>query len=249
MSNKQKIIVILGIIIIVGISFAIGLLIGQKNMSKNDLLVNKVTGQTFYASIESIKQYNDGSFHINVKGLEVNDINYRGNFTFKVDGDIEMTWRYEKIDISDLKEGNNISITFTDEILNSISPTPLREVTKLQLLDDEISFDVSKRIDIIINDANKTSSNPYDYIKANQKEYNELLKHPKETFRYSIKDLIDTNASNGLKSYIEAILCSEINKDLEFKSANDYLEKYKKYLTESDSIFNEYDIYANSLLK
>ena len=88
-------------------------------------------------NIESIKQYNDGSFHINVKGLEINDINYRGNFTFKVDNSMDMTWRGEKIKVSDFKVGNNIAITFTDEMLTSISPTPLTEVVKIQILDDE----------------------------------------------------------------------------------------------------------------
>ena len=89
-------------------------------------------------NIESIKKYNDGSIHLNVKGLEINDINYRGNFTFKVDDSIDMTWRGEKINISDLKEGDNISITFTDEIINDISPTPLKEVVKVQLLRDDV---------------------------------------------------------------------------------------------------------------
>lgn len=137
MSNKQKIFIIIGIVVIIGISFAAGLSIGQRKAPKNDLLVNKVTQQTFYASIESIKQYNDGSFHINVKGLEVNDINYRGNFTFKADDSIDMTWRGEKIRVLDLKAGDNISITFTDEILKSISPTPLKDVIKVQLLENK----------------------------------------------------------------------------------------------------------------
>lgn len=120
-----------------GVSFVLGIFVGQMNAPKNDLAFTKVSGQTFYANIESIKQYNDGSFHINVKGLDVNDINYRGNFTFKVDDNMDMTWRGEKVKVSDLKEGNNISITFTDEIVNDISPTPLREVIKIQILDDE----------------------------------------------------------------------------------------------------------------
>lgn len=138
MSIKQKIIIILGIIVIIGISFTIGLFIGQRNAPKNDLAISKICGQTFYANIQSIKQYNDGSFHLNVKGLEVNDINYRGNFTFKVDDSMNMVWRGEKIKVSDLKEGTNISITFTDEIIRSISPTPLEEVVKIQVLDNEI---------------------------------------------------------------------------------------------------------------
>lgn len=138
MGNKQKIFIVIGWLAIIGLSFVSGLIIGQTNSPKNDLAVTKVYGQTFYANIESIKQYNDGNIHINVKGLDVNDINYRGNFTFKVDDNITMTWRGEEIKVSDLKVGNNISITFNDEILNSISPTPLREVVKIQILDDEI---------------------------------------------------------------------------------------------------------------
>lgn len=137
MKSTQKILIIIGIIIIMGVSFVLGIFVGQMNAPKNDLAFTKVSGQTFYANIESIKQYNDGSFHINVKGLDVNDINYRGNFTFKVDDNMDMTWRGEKVKVSDLKEGNNISITFTDEIVNDISPAPLREVIKIQILDDE----------------------------------------------------------------------------------------------------------------
>ena len=137
MKSTQKILIIIGIIIIMGVCFVLGIFVGQMNAPKNDLAFTKVSGQTFYANIESIKQYNDGSFHINVKGLDVNDINYRGNFTFKVDDNMDMTWRGEKVKVSDLKEGNNISITFTDEIVNDISPTPLREVIKIQILDDE----------------------------------------------------------------------------------------------------------------
>ncbi len=137
MSCKQKVLIIIGILVIIGISFVVGLFVGQRNAPKNDLAIRKVYGQTFYANIESIKQYNDGSFHLNVKGLELNDINYRGNFTFKVDDSMDMTWRGEKIKVSDLKIGNNISITFTDEMLTSISPTPLTEVVKIQVLDDE----------------------------------------------------------------------------------------------------------------
>ena len=84
MSSKQKVFIVIGMIVIIGVSFVVGLFIGQQNAPKNDLAIRKVVGQTFYANIESIKQYNDGSFHINVKGLEINDINYRGNFTFKL---------------------------------------------------------------------------------------------------------------------------------------------------------------------
>ena len=160
MKNKTKIIITIIMIAIIGVSFALGLFIGQKNAPKYDLAITEKPSQTFYATIESVKQYNDGSFHINVKGLEVNDINYRGDFTFKVDDNIDITFRGEKLKISDLKEGSNISITFTDEIIYDISPTPLKEVIKIQLLENE-----SKTTDIefvrtynIVSNLNKTDA-------------------------------------------------------------------------------------------
>lgn len=135
---KTITIIILCIFIVsIGASFTCGLLIGQKNAPKEDLAVARVYGQTFYATIKEIKQYNNSEIHINVKGLEVNDINYRGNFTFKINDNINMTWRGEDIKVSDLKVGNNISITFTDQIINTISPAPLEAIVKIQLLDDE----------------------------------------------------------------------------------------------------------------
>ena len=137
MSGKQRIFIIIGMIAIILLSFTIGLFIGKMYVVNDDLAISKVCGQTFYANIDGIKQYNDGSFHLNVKGLEINDINYRGNFTFKVDDSIKMTWRGEEVKVTDLKEGSNISITFTDEIINEISPTLLEEVVKIQILDDE----------------------------------------------------------------------------------------------------------------
>lgn len=110
---------------------------------------------------------------------------------------------------------------------------------------------ISNKIDLIVNNGPQTSSNPFDYIKASQKEYDELLSSPKETFEYAINDLIKTNASNGLKSYIEALLCKEINKNFEydFESANDYLDHYKDFLMKNTSNLNDYDKYTISLLK
>ena len=111
-------------------------------------------------------------------------------------------------------------------------------------------LDVSNNINTIINSGPQASSNPFDYVKASQKEYDALLRYPKETFEYSIKDLIETNASNGLKSYIEALLCSEINKNFQydFESAIDYLSHYKEFLN-GNSNFNQFDEYAKSLIK
>ena len=133
--------------------------------------------------------------------------------------------------------------------INAIMETYQEKYTNKENL--ESGFDVANKIKTIISNGDQISSNPYDYINASKQEYNDLLEHPKETFEYSIKDLIDTNASNGLVSYIEAILCSKINKSFQydFTSANDYLENYKDFLDKSDSVLNDYDIYTKSLLK
>ena len=172
MKNKKTIFISIGVLIIICISFVGGLLIGQKNAPKNDLAISKVVGQTFYANIESINQYNDGSFHLNVKGLEVNDINYRGDFTFTVDDSIDMTWRGEKIKVSDLKEGNTISITFVDEVFSDISPTPLTEVVKIQLIkDDEQEYEINNKVTTIdIQTTGLSSVTPIKKYTLNQEE-------------------------------------------------------------------------------
>ena len=110
--------------------------------------------------------------------------------------------------------------------------------------------DIEDKINVIVISGPLQSSNPYDYITENKDIYNELLNSPKETFAYAINDLINTNASDGLKSYIEALLCSEINTNFiyDFESASDYLNNYKIYLNSTDKL-NEYDKYAKSLLK
>ena len=135
--------------------------------------------------------------------------------------------------------------------INAIMETYQEKYQNTDKENEEDEFDVANKIKTIISNGDQSSSNPYDYINASKQEYNDLLEHPKETFEYAIKDLIDTNASNGLVSYIEAILCSKINENFQydFTSANDYLERYKEFLDKSDSVLNDYDTYTKSLLK
>lgn len=87
--------------------------------------------QTFYAEIKNINGSN-----LLVDGLDVNDINYRGEFSFKVTEETKLEWRNFKIEISDLDEGDNISITFEGEIQETY-PDTIRSVIRIQLLDDK----------------------------------------------------------------------------------------------------------------
>lgn len=118
-------------------------------------------------------------------------------------------------------------------------------------LSNEIDLDIEKKINTIVDNGPSMSSNPYDYIRTNQSIYDELISMPEETFKYSIKDLIESNAGNGLKSYIETLLCININNNFkyDFESASDFLIHYKEFLSDDKNKFNNYDEYAKTLLK
>ena len=87
--------------------------------------------QTFYAEI---REREAGRFL--VKGLAVNDLNYRGEFTFSATGETALLWRGTAIGLSDLDAGDIIAVTFDGYVLES-DPAQLQEVIKIQLLDDE----------------------------------------------------------------------------------------------------------------
>ena len=132
----KKTFIIIGAILAVCISFAIGLLVGQYNKAKTDLLIRKAEGITFYAKIDSIREDN-GTIHISATGLDVNNINWRGKYNFSVKENTNIIWMDVKIPVSALGVKNNIAITITDEIILDIVPTPLREIEKIELLDDK----------------------------------------------------------------------------------------------------------------
>ena len=134
MRKEFKIILV---ILIVVISLVLGYFIGYKRAydkieSASQNISYNNNQQTFYAEIEEIKDN-----FILVKGLSVNDINFQGEFTISVVGETELEWRNTKINVTDLNVGDNISITFTGEILDSY-PAQIKDVVKIQLLDDEI---------------------------------------------------------------------------------------------------------------
>ena len=104
---------------------------------EEELRQNEETiGDVFNAKIKEIREHN-GITTILIEGLETNDINYRGDFDFSIDNDTEILWNNTKIELSDLKEGQNVSITSTGELLEKY-PAKLTKVTKVIVLDDEL---------------------------------------------------------------------------------------------------------------
>ena len=105
----------------------------EEELQKNDY---NIGNNVFNARIKEIRAYN-GITTILIEGLESNDINHRGEFDFSVDNDTELLWKEAKIELSSLKEGQNVSITSTGEILESY-PAQLTKVTKIIVLEDEL---------------------------------------------------------------------------------------------------------------
>ena len=123
---KKNISIICLLLIVVAISFY---LIGYTVAS--DRVESKISSQTFYATITNIK---DTFF--TVKGMDVNDINFRGDFTFNVSEETTLVWRGTKIELSDFHVNDNISVTWMGEIQET-SPAHIVEVIQVQLLDTE----------------------------------------------------------------------------------------------------------------
>lgn len=130
MKGYQKIIIVAIILAIVAVSFY---LIGYKT-AYDRLEGNsgyKDIPQTFYAHITDI----DGEV-FSVEGLEINDINYRGEFTFSITGETRLVWRNTEMQIEEFDIGDIISITFTGLVQES-SPANILDVVQVMLLDDE----------------------------------------------------------------------------------------------------------------
>lgn len=108
------------------------------NISNNDYtssednsntLEDHLSNQTFYATIENINEYK-GKTSLIVKGLEENDINFRGSFTFSIeDNTLISDSNNENVEKTSLEIGQTILIEFTGDILES-SPAQI-DVTKI----------------------------------------------------------------------------------------------------------------------
>ncbi|MEY8352262.1 hypothetical protein AALB39_02780 [Lachnospiraceae bacterium 54-53] len=97
------------------------------------ITADPITGTTFYATITEIDENN---FLVN--GLDVNDINDRGEVYFSINNKTRLEWRHTEISRSDLKEGDRISVTYTGEVLESYPRRIVSPVIMVTLLEDEL---------------------------------------------------------------------------------------------------------------
>ena len=87
--------------------------------------------QTFYATITE----REGD-HFAVEGLSVNDIKFRGEFTFTITPDTSLIWRGETLPAEELQVGDRVAVTF-DGTVQEVYPAVLTGVLQVQLLEDE----------------------------------------------------------------------------------------------------------------
>ena len=206
---KKKIIIVLILIIIISI-------VGYFLFIKKD---RKIFSQTFSANIINIEKNND-KVNLLVSGLDTNDINYRGNFTFSLNSDFIVYFENTKTDVSKLSVGDKISITFTDKLLKEISPIELNSITKIELLesvsdDSDITIDIKSisntSADIVIND-NSGIKNIYTTEFKIQKKIDNIWTDLK---------IIDTNSEPDLVAYY-------INENSEIEMKQDWTYMYGK---------------------
>lgn len=96
------------------------------------LCYNLIVETTFYATVNEI---NENDFLVN--GLDVNDINHRGEVYFSVDNKTKIEWRHTEINPGDLQIGDTISITYTGEVQTSYPSRIVNPVIMVTLLEDE----------------------------------------------------------------------------------------------------------------
>lgn len=119
----NRIIKILCLILVGSLLFAGGFFLGKMSARTEDTV-------TFYATVKDVQK---GS--IDVKGIDVNDMNYRGDFSLDKNEKTKVTWHGQYIPFSDLKQGDRISVTFSGVVLESY-PARITSVQKICLLND-----------------------------------------------------------------------------------------------------------------
>lgn len=129
--GAKRALVILAALVLVSGAFVGGFFAGKSGQRVETQLAWSDT-EVVYAEILDV---NDGFFH--VKGLDVNDINGRGEFTFTAKENTRLIWRGTEISLSDFQPGDRIAFTYYGEVLETY-PAQVQNVVKIKLLDDEL---------------------------------------------------------------------------------------------------------------
>lgn len=125
--KKKKIVHLCLVIIILLFTAVFFYFVGyEKSLKENQ-------AESFNAVITEI---GENYSYIQVEGLETNDINTRGAFTFSVEDDTKLEWHSASIKLSEFDVGDCVAVTHTGSIMERYR-AKIEKVIKLQLLDYE----------------------------------------------------------------------------------------------------------------
>ncbi len=128
----KKIVMLLIIVICVAVVFIAGVNLVKPKIASMHTSFYAET-KTFYAEIKEIKEYN-GTTTLLVEGLESNDINRRGEFTFNINK-TQILLNNEKVDKSYLKKGTLIIIGKYDAVQETY-PARLVNVKTITIVEE-----------------------------------------------------------------------------------------------------------------
>lgn len=125
----KKAVALIIALVLIAAAGAVGFFVGRNTADKADGADGAAVA--IYAEIMEI---NDSCLY--VKGLDINDINGRGEFVFSIDEDTPLRWHGTEITLEELNVGDNIAIYYSGDVLE-IYPAQITNVLQLVLLDDE----------------------------------------------------------------------------------------------------------------
>lgn len=117
---------ILVLLIGIFISYNAGYVNAYKDYEEDAWVMSASDIQTFYAEVKEV-----GEKSILVDGISINDENYRGEFQYDVWGEVNIYRQDAVIRLSELSEGDLISITLVTD------RTGFTDIFKIQLLADK----------------------------------------------------------------------------------------------------------------
>lgn len=127
MTGKKKVICLIAAVLLAAGAFFGGFFTGKNTVNTDKNTICEVV----YAEILEV---NGNIFH--VKGLDVNDVNGRGEFTFSAKENTRLVWRGTEIPLSDFKVGDKIAFYYDGAVLETF-PAQIPDVRIIKLLDDE----------------------------------------------------------------------------------------------------------------
>ena len=135
MTPPYKVAIILSLVFLI-VALVISYFVGYKaayDDFERGMEQSNLVHDVFYAEVVKV----DGQ-HIAVDGLDINDVDYRGEYTLEVYPETELVWHDTTISLSDLKEGHIVSVVlYSVDGKIDTTANPIIDIAKIQLLSDE----------------------------------------------------------------------------------------------------------------